>query len=224
MTGALRISILHTVLNFIFFPLISDWQPDQEKLAEYVSYFRTLLKTNEHTVPVTLVPFIKNILGTVTPSDYSRCRLLEILFLAQNDDFSLLTRLAICRNMVDGVELSKIKRKTNPFTEKQFELMMKKKKRKMDSEVIELPMYPGHVKQLDSKLDSSLVEYSKKEQFVFELKYGLNRGSFTNSVDKTYIQIWGTDPGAIQSVKTHLIRKAREVQEQALCEHEVLYI
>lgn len=192
-----------------------DWEPDQEELAEYASHFRAILQTQEWKLSSHLSAFIKNILDSVTPTDYSRCRLLKILFLAQQGDFSFLTRTAICKNNVETTNVKKVKPVSNKLTQKQFEIMERKKKKKLDSEVVELPMFPGNIKKLETKLGSDLVKFSKKERFFYEMKHQLNNRSFNNDVNTTYIEIWSRNPGAIKSVASCLKQKATEAQEMA---------
>ena len=168
-----------------------------------------------------LAAFIKNILDSVTATDCSRCRFLNILFLAQKGDFSLLTRQAICKNSVEIVDIKKPKRKPNKLTQKQYDIIMRKKRKRMESEVVELPMFPGNIKRLEANLGSNLADYSKERRFIYELKYRLNNRCFDSNVNKTYIQIWYKTPDVLRSIKACLIQKARTAQLQAQRDKEV---
>ena len=202
---------------------VSDLQLCKDKISESVNYFKNLLQSHEQTMSISLAAFIKSTLDCVGMVDYSRLRFLQILFMAKNGDFSLLTLGAICRNYVEAEadNLKKIKQKTDKFTEKQYDLMMRKKRRKMWTELIELPMFPGHFKKLNVKIGSSFADYSKQERFIFQLNYPLNHGSFRNGVEKTFINIWSKEVDAIDDLKKYLCPKAEEVQAEALMEHEV---
>ena len=155
----------------------------------------------------------------MTPTDFSRCRLLKILCLAEKGDFSFLSRCAISKNSTE----KKIKPKSNKITQKQFECLIRKKRSKLYSEIIELHMFPGNMKKLETRLGISLGNYSKKERFIYEMRHKRNNTNFNNNVNKTYIQIWGKNRDTINLVKKCLIQKAREAQQQAECEREVSF-
>ena len=192
--------------------VVSDWKPDREELAKHLSCFRTLLGTQELKLSLHLFVFMKDILDSVTPADYSRCRLLKILFLAQQGDFSFLTRAGIRKNnMTDNI--AKLKPKSTKLTKKQFDKMMRKKKRKWDSEVVELLILPGNIGKLETLLGSDLLTFSKQERFIYELKHQLNNNSFNNDVSKTFVEIWTRDPGNRKSVASYLRQAAVATEE-----------
>lgn len=200
--------------------LFLDWQSNREELANHTRCFRAILDSEEKTLSSYLTAFIRNVLDSVTPTDFSRCRLLKILFLAQNGDFSFLSRSAICKNNNETDDQKKAKQ-ANKLTKNQFDCMIRKKKKKLDSEVVELPLFPGNIKKLESKLGSNLVSYSKKERFIYEMKHELNNRNFNGSVNTTYIEIWSNNKGALLSVKSCLRQKALEAQRWAEIEKEV---
>ena len=204
---------------FVFF--ISDWEPDQLKLSECISYFRTMLETENHNVPSILVTFIKNLIDSVIPTDCSKCRLLNILYLTHKGDFSFLTREAICKNCTESVQAVKPKRRPKPLTQQQYDYIIRKKRKKMDSEVVTLSMFPGNIKKFETKLGASLADYSKKEGFIYELKHRRNNRCFDDNVNKTYIQIWSNTRPHLYSIKCVFIQKAIEAQRQMQVEKEV---
>ena len=219
---------MHGVEHLFFlkhiFSDFADWESNAEELASHTQSFRAILDSDDERLSSYLTAFIRNILGSVTPTDFSRCRLLKILFLAQNGDFSFLSRSAICNNDKDSAVANKAKSRSNKLTQNQYDCMMRKRKQKYDSEVVQLPMFPGNIKKLETKLGSNLVSYSKKERFIYEMKHQLNNRSFNNNVNMTYIEVWSKNKGAIKSIKSCLRQKAIEAQRLAEIQKEVCAI
>ena len=201
--------------------MLSDLESHAHELASHVQRFRALLGEENGKLSAYLAAFIRKILDSVTPTDFSRWRLLQILFLAQNGDYSYLSRSAVCKNHKDTGTQIRAKTRPKKLTKNQFDCMARKRKQKYGSEVIVLPMFPGNIKKLETKLGTTLEKYSKKERFMYEMKHQLNNRNFDHNVNKTFVEIWGKNQSAIKTMKHYLRERAVEAQRMAEVQKEV---
>ena len=213
-------NILYIFYGHVFV-MLSDMELNAHELASLTQSFRALLDEENGKLSAYLTAFIRYILDTVTPTDFSRCRFLQILFLAQNGNYSYLLRSAICKNHKETGTHSRAKSRSKNLSKNQFDCMARKRKQKYGSEVIVLPMFPGNIKKLETKLGTTLEKYSKKERFMYEMKHQLNNLNFDHNVNKTFVEMWGKNQGAIKTMKHYLREKAVEAQRMAEVQKEV---
>ena len=168
--------------------------------------FRAMLRKEEQRLSTFSTAYITNILDSSDPTDYSRRRLLDVLSSAQAGDFSLL---------IDIRELTKIRDDPVILTEKQFEIMMREKKKHMELDENAPPVFSKSTCTLEPRVQvSKRVKFSKSGCYIHTMEHERTLRSFNNKVNMTYIEIWNENEGAIDSVDNYIRKSNREAQER----------
>ena len=188
-----------------------------------------MLQANKFKLPHFLAEVLKNVLETVNPSDYSSCRLLQILFLAHYDNFVLLTRSAIRDNAVASFNTEDLKNyqeyrqkealkdKTLKLTNKMFKFSTHERMPIISSDD---DLY-GH-NSTDAHAYECIDSLSKKGNLICALNRFTTRRNFNfdNNVNRSYIEIRRSHPGVVRTLRTLLKQKRRE-QHLNYCERTV---
>ena len=208
---------VHIIIMYRFI-LVSEWQPDDTQLSEHVLYLQSMLQTNKQKLSKFLVEILKNVLETVNPYDYSRCRLLQILFLAQYDNFLLLTRSAIRVNAIacfDTEVLIDYQEYREKEKKKDRALQMTSKMFKFsnhDTRHISAP--DGDHCGLNSSTDANEYHFndshSKKGTLICALNRFTTQRNFDNGVNRSHIDIRRSNPGAVRALRSVLKQLNRE--------------
>ena len=177
-----------------------------------------MLQTNNNKLSNFLVSYLKKVLEAVkfNPSDYSRCRLLQILFLAHYDNYVLLTRSAIKENAVFSFDTEVLK---------DYQEFRQKEKMKDGALKLTKNMFktsnPGirHISASDDGhcSQSSFADahkchdsHSKKENVICTLNGFTTKRNFDNNMKRAYADVRMNNPGSVRSLRSVLKQQRRE--------------
>lgn len=195
-----------------------EWHADEAQLSEHVQNLQNMLQTNTQKLSKFLVEVLKTVLETVNPSDYSRCRLLQILFLAQYGNFVLLTRSAIRENAVacfdtevlkeyqEYREKEKLKDRALQMTSKMFKFSNPEMRHISSSE----DDHCDHSSYTDAHEFDLNDSHSKKGNLICALNRFTTKRNFDNNVNRSHIDIRRSNPGAVRALRSVLKQQERE--------------
>lgn len=150
--------------------------------------------------------FIKECLRSAGPHDYSQFQLMKVLYQAKRGNFTCLTREAISTNKPELV-----KKAPTRITASQKLLIEKKRKKKLQSAVVKLSMYPGNFRRMESLLGGKMVNIAKQSKGYAQLQNDLNTENMASNNVGTYVKVWG-NPETIKTLSNRFAECAKQAQ------------
>lgn len=190
--------------------------PESGSLLGYKENLEKILEQEKNVLPRSLIIFIEKCLNTGTGSDYSLGQMIILLVKAKRGDYSMLSRAALSTNSkLSEKEQQRNINRNKKLTPSQIEIIISKKKKRLNSEVIKLPVFPGNFPKMKT-------DFVKENKGFIQLQYDLNNQSFAENKIETYVRVWG-DPANLKTLNQRLIEEAKVVQKQVDNERRVKY-
>lgn len=190
--------------------------PESGLLLSYKETLEKILEKQRSILPKSLIMLIEKCLNTGTASDYSLGQMITILVKAKHGDYSMLSRATLSTNSkLSEKELQRSINRNKKLTPSQVEIIISKKKKKLKSDLIKLPVFPGNFPKMKT-------DFVKENKGFIQLQYDLNNQSFAENKIETYVKVWG-DPANLKTLNQRLIEEAKVVQKQVDNERRVKY-
>ncbi|XP_045192824.2 uncharacterized protein LOC123549087 [Mercenaria mercenaria] len=181
-------------------PSRDEFLDSQAKLEEQVDPLRAYL-------PKHLLTCLDDCMNSATETDYSYCQFISILVKAKLGDFSMLSRAVLSTNSkISERDLQREISRKKKLTPHQIEIIKNKRKRKMNSVLIKLPVFPGNFTKLQ-------LDFVKESKGYLEPQYNLNNQNFESKKIETWVKVWG-DPTNMKTLSERLTEEARAVQKR----------
>ena len=157
-------------------------------------------------------------LERASTSDVSLFYLMRVLMEAKGDNFNHLTRQAVSSNYVPLT----IEKNSGPtkLSATQKLMIERRRKRKMNSVVVPLAMYPGNFRRMESELGSTMNTFATNNKGYAKLENDMNTKNMAEKKAVTYVRIWG-NPEGIQTLQDRFRAAARKAQQKMDAERVV---
>lgn len=168
-----------------------------------------------------LAPITKEIISLciekASHTDPSYFYLMEVLVQARGGNFKNISREVISSNPPSSMPE---KKKPAKLTATQIQIIERKRKKKMQSALVKLCMFPGNFRKMESTLGSKLHDIAREKKAYVQLENRMNTESMATNTSVTYVRVWG-NPETIKSLGDRLKESAREAQQKVDAERQV---
>ncbi|XP_060561408.1 uncharacterized protein LOC132721167 [Ruditapes philippinarum] len=189
--------------------------PSRDEFLENRDKLQKHLEDERDSLPTQLLSCIEHCLNTASETDYSYSQFIAVLTKAKLGDNSMLSRAVLSTNSkISERDLQREINRKKKLTAHQIEIIKNKKKKKMNSGLVKLQLFPGNFLKL--KLD-----FVKEMKGFIEPQSKMNNANFENKTLETWVKVWG-DPSNIKSLADRLKEEAKVVQERMDNEWKVM--
>ena len=181
--------------------------PSRDEFLDLKAELEKHLEPLKEVLSNNLFACIDHCLNSASETDYSCCQFITVLVKAKLSDYSPLSRAVLSTNSkISERDLQREINRKKKLTAVQIEIIKNKKKKKMNSHVIKLPVFPGNFSKLK-------LNYVQDMKGFIEPQYQMNNENFESKKLETWVKVYG-DPSNIKSLSARLIEEARAVQKR----------
>ncbi|XP_052232249.1 uncharacterized protein LOC127845402 [Dreissena polymorpha] len=168
--------------------------------------------------------FLVDCINTARENNFSKFKLLTVLVHAKENDFSLISREALCVNHpVSERDIQKEQNRNKKLTAHQIEIIRAKKAKKMKKDfqpvLVNMPIFPRNFKRLEDDLGEKFFQFVSKHKVYVEFDNAFNDSSIAENRESMHVNLYGP-PETVKMLSRKLVQSAGIAQQAMNDSHE----